>query len=97
MNYLITEDQFENLRLRRNMIEQLPKYITSTFKWLNPKAFGNFDEFLNRVVFSAARDYTAENVENVEYYESNISQMEKVVREIIMDQYYDEILSYYNK
>jgi len=96
MKYLITEKQLKNLRLRRNMIEELPKYIRATYKWLNPKAFGNFDEFLNRVIFSAARDYTAENVENVEYYDVYVSQTQETVKEIIMDHYYDEILNYFN-
>ena len=57
MKYIITESQLKNLRIRRNIPTELRKYITSSFEWLNPKAFNNFDEFLERVIFSATRDY----------------------------------------
>lgn len=99
MKIIITEKQHGNLRLRRNIDEELPKYITSAFKWLNPKAFGNFDEFLERVIFSASRDYTLEflgDIENTEDYYSTWDSMKPLVREIVMNQYLDEVLHYYN-
>jgi len=99
MKIIITEKQLGNLRLRRNIPEELPKYITSTFEWLNPKAFGNFEEFLERVIFSASRDYTSafmENLENTEDYYSTWDLMKPIVRDIVMDQYLDEIQNYYN-
>ena len=99
MKIIITERQLGNLRLRRNLPIELPKYITSTFEWLNPKAFKDFDEFLERVIFSASRDYTSAfmgNIENPEDYYSTWESIKPVVRDIVMNQYYDEILDYYN-
>ena len=96
---IITEKQLGNLRLRRNIQTELPKYITSTVEWLNPKAFGNFDEFLERVIFSASRDYTSafmENLENTEDYYSTWESMKPIVRDIVINQYFDEIHHYYH-
>lgn len=92
---IITEKQLENLRIRRNLTDELPKYITSTFKWLNPKAFNNFDEFLERVVFSATRDYVGEFIENPEDYDSFRAKLENTVRDMVMNQYYEEIRNYF--
>lgn len=96
MKYIITERQLRNLKIRRNISDELPKYITSTFKWLNPKAFNNFDEFLERVIFSTTRDYSGDFVDSSEDYEKVIPQVETIVRDVVMDRYYDDILDYYN-
>lgn len=96
MKYIITERQLRNLKIRRNISDELPKYITSTFKWLNPKAFNNFDEFLERVIFSTTRDYSSDFVDSSEDYEKVIPQVETIVRDVVMDGYYDDILDYYN-
>jgi len=96
MKYIITERQLRNLKIRRNVSDELPKYITSTFKWLNPKAFNNFDEFLERVIFSTTRDYSGDFVDSSEDYEKVIPQVETIVRDVVMDRYYDDILDYYN-
>lgn len=97
MKIILTEKQFRNLRVKRNIFDELPKYITSSFEWLNPKAFSNFDEFLERVIFSATRDYVGAYVENPEDYEKLKSMVEDIVRDMVMNRYYDEILSYFNK
>lgn len=96
MKIIITERQLRNLKIRRNISDELPKYITSTFKWLNPKAFNNFDEFLERVIFSTTRDYSGDFVDSSEDYEKVIPQVETIVRDVVMDRYYDDILDYYN-
>jgi hypothetical protein len=97
MKIIITERQLKNLRLRRNIVDELPKYVTSTFKWLNPKAFNNFDEFLERVIFSATRDYVGAFIDGPEEYDDLRTMLEPIVREMVIDRYYDEILDYYNK
>ena len=97
MRIIITENQLGNLRLRRHIIEELPKYITSTFEWLNPRAFSSFDEFLERVIFSASRDYVGAYVSDSEDYYSTWDSLKPIVRDIVMNDYYDEILNYYNK
>ena len=97
MKIIITDKQLKNLRVRRNIIDELPKYITSTFKWLNPKAFSNFEEFLERVIFSATRDYVGEFIDGPEDYEDFTKMVEPIVREMVMGQYFEEILDYYHK
>lgn len=95
MKIIITESQFVNLELRRNL-NLLPQYIRSTYNWLNPKAFKDFDEFLERVIFSASRDYTSEFIVNKDDYYIMWELLKPIVRDIVMNQYYDEILNYYN-
>lgn len=96
MKIIITEKQLENLRVRRNIFNELPKYITSTFSWLNPKAFNDFDGFLERVIFSATRDYVGAFIEVPEYYDDFREMIEPMVRDLVMGKYYDEIIEYYN-
>jgi len=95
MKIIITESQFVNLELRRNL-NRLPQYIRSTYNWLNPKAFKDFDEFLERVIFSASRDYTSEFIVNKDDYYTMWESLKLIVRDIVINQYYDEILNYYN-
>lgn len=97
MKIIITDKQLKNLRVRRNIIDGLPKYITSTFKWLNPKAFSNFEEFLERVIFSATGDYVGDFIDGPEDYEDLTKMVEPIVRQMVMGQYFDEILDYYHK
>lgn len=96
MKIIITEKQLKNLRVRRNITDELPKYITSAFEWLNPKAFNNFDEFLERVIFSATRDYVGAFIDGPEEYDNFKDMMEPTVRDMVMSRYFDEILNYYN-
>ena len=84
------------MKVRRNISNELPKYITSTFKWLNPKAFNDFDEFLERVIFSATRDYVGDFIDGPEEYDDLRNKIEPTVTDLVMAQYYDEILDYYN-
>lgn len=97
MKIIITEKQYDTLRLRRIVFTEFPKYITSAYKWLNPKSFNNFEEFLERVIFSSSGDFVASNIyTNPENYDSIRNEFEKTATEIIMNGYYDEILEYYN-
>ena len=97
MKYIITENQLIALELRRNLNE-LPKYISSTYQWLNPKAFNNFDEFLDRVIFSATRDYVGEFINhNVENYDSIRAKFQFYVKEVVMDEFYDRIFLHYTR
>ena len=96
MRYIITESQYRNLKLRRNL-DVLPKFISSTYKWLNPKVFKDFEEFLDRVVFSATRDFVAEFNDDIENYERTVAYFQKMVKDIVYNEYYDEILYWYTK
>ena len=97
MKIIITERQLNKLSQRRNFFIELSKYITSTFEWLNPKAFANFDEFLERVIFSATRDFAGSFIENPDEYEDLKNIVEPMVRDMVINQYYQEILDYYTK
>ena len=97
MKIIITERQFENLRVRRNIQGELPRYIMATYHWLNPKAFGNFEEFLERVIFSATRDFVGAFIDSPEEFDDLKKMIEPTVREMVMGQYFDEILDYYKK
>jgi hypothetical protein len=46
-------------RIKRRM-DVFLEYIEDTYNWLSPRRFDNFDHFLQRVVFSALRDFIAE-------------------------------------
>jgi hypothetical protein len=83
----------------RRRIEDLPIFITSTYKWLNPKAFGSFDEFMDRVVISTLIDWTSEYglITDYDQIVEIRKKMENFVRQYIMDNYYDEIKDYYEK
>jgi len=95
MKVLITESQLSNLLLRRNIYE-LPKFIRSTYEGLNPLAFYGFDDFLDRVIFSTTRDFISNFMEIGSDYEKLIDGLQPVFSEIIVNDYYDEILDYYN-
>lgn len=96
MKIIITENQFVNLELRRNL-NVLPKYIRATYNWLNPKAFENFDDFLDRVVFSTTRDYVGEYIgQNTQNYDGMRKIFLPLVRNVVMNEFHDEILDYYN-
>lgn len=97
MKIIITEKQLKNLRVRRNIFDELPKYVTSTFKWLNPKAFNNFDEFIERVIFSATRDYVGEFIDGPEEFDDLTNMIEPTVRDMVMGRFYNEIVKYYNE
>lgn len=96
MKYIITESQYKNLKLRRNL-DVLPKFITSTYKWLNPQAFNDFEEFLDRVVFSATRDFVSEFNDDIKNHDRSVAFFQKIVKDIVYNQYYDEILYWYTK
>ena len=85
-------------RIKRRMNE-LPKFITSTYKWLDPKAFDSLDEFIDRVVFSVTRDFSSE-YSSIQDYDKLLKvrdEMESYIRQNIMDNFYDEIKDYYIK
>ena len=95
MKIIITESQLSNLQLRRN-IDELPKFIRSTYRWLNPLAFYGFDDFLDRVIFSTTRDFISNFMDEGSDYENLVADLQPVITEIIMNEHYGEILDYYN-
>ena len=89
----------EFLKIRRNL-NKLPNYVRSTYTWLEPKRFNSFDEFINRVIFSATRDFVADFKQdhwNVhDYYDANDKMLETIT-DIVMRDLYQEIHDYYHQ
>lgn len=83
--------------MKRRMGE-LPKYVRSTYNWLNPKAFNDFDDFLDRVVFGTTRDFVAEFGSNDYEQQTEIrKEVGPYIRQYIMDNHLEEIRDYYEK
>jgi len=74
----------------------LRKYIRSAYEWLSPDRFNDFDEFMERVIFSTIRDFTSEQGGND--YDKILELREEIgddIREIVMNEFRDEIYQYY--
>lgn len=93
---IISEDAV-TLGLSRRMGE-LPRYIRSTYNWLNAKAFINFEEFVDRVVFSTTRDFVADL--SVRPYEEQLEIREivaPIIKKMIDEEFIDEMKEYFIK
>lgn len=88
-----------NLTSFKRRLDDLPKYIRSAYTWLNPKAFYDFDEYLNRVIFSTIRDYSTELGigKNYEELETIREDIREYVKKYILDNFINEIREYYEK
>jgi hypothetical protein len=51
----------EMLLVKRRM-HLLDDYIEHAYDWLSPRSFADFEHFLKRVVFSATRDFIADEI-----------------------------------
>lgn len=83
-------------RIKRRM-DVFLEYIEDAYNWLSPRRFDNFDHFLQRVVFSALRDFIAEEIGGEFEDQSNISdELEPKVLELIKQHWiYDDIYDHY--
>jgi hypothetical protein len=87
----------ELLTLKRRE-EALVAHIINSYDWLSPSKFKDFDDFLDRVVFSATRDFIADEIEG-EY--DNKWRLRDKFGPIILDYIkknqglYDEIYDHY--
>jgi hypothetical protein len=91
--------QEQSIRMIRRRTDLLDKYIKSTYNWLNPKAFKDFDEFIERVVFSTVRDITSMEL-NINDYDELLkvrNDITKHVEDIVNTKYRDEIKKYYDR
>ena len=94
---ILRETVNESTVVRRRLGE-LPKHITSSYKWLDPKRFGNFDEFLNRVIFQTVRDFSSEEL-GIQDYERILEVREEIkpfVTQYINDNYLEDIKYYFD-
>jgi hypothetical protein len=87
----------ELLTLKRRE-DALVKHIINSYDWLSPRKFKEFDDFLDKVVFSATRDFIADEIEG-EY--ENKWRLRDKFGPIILDyikknqDLYDEIYDHY--
>jgi hypothetical protein len=87
----------EMLLIKRRM-NTLIDYIEHSYDWLSPRRFDNFDDFLKRVVFSAARDFIADEIGGE--YDKQLDIREKLEPQIlefikINEGLYNEIYDHY--
>jgi hypothetical protein len=97
MKYKISESQFFDMFLRRRL-ETFGKYVSSTYKWLNPKAFDDYDEFFTRVVFSSVRDFLFHEG-NLDYdtYDKLMDKVLPFMEKYVEKEYGDEIRKHFDK
>jgi patatin-like phospholipase/acyl hydrolase len=106
-SYRLVENQQESIRriLRetvnesmvvRRRLDDLSKHITSSYKWLDPKRFDNFDKYLERVIFNVVRDFSSEL--GIQDYEKILEVREEIkpfVTQYIIDNYLEDIKYYF--
>jgi hypothetical protein len=97
MKFIITENQISDLFFRRRM-DKFENFLKSTVRWLNPKAFDNYDKFFEGVVFSSISDFIAAQ----EYFDDITfdkirDEMLPFMIEFVKNEYGDEIRDYYEK
>jgi hypothetical protein len=59
MNGLNESKEMIHIKRRMNVLDD---YIESSYDWLSPRRFDDFDHFLKRVVFSATRDFVHDEI-----------------------------------
>jgi len=102
-HYYSSEDSSINeskeiIRVKRRM-DALLDYIEASYDWLSPRRFKNFDDFLERVIFSATRDFVADEIGGEFEEQLKISEelepmiMELVKKHSIYDEIYDHYIS----
>ena len=85
--------------IKRRM-DDLLDYIEASYDWLSPRRFSNFDEFLDRVVYSATRDFVADHRYEIggEYADQlkTRDELEPMILDFIKKHpIYDEIYDHY--
>ena len=100
------ESSFENVNrineskemlLVKRRIDALLDYIEASYDWLSPRRFDNFEHFLKRVVFSAARDFVADEIGGEYEEQLNIREkLEPMILELVKNHpIHDDIYDHY--
>jgi adenylate kinase family enzyme len=100
------ESSFENVNrineskeilLVKRRMDALLEYIEASYDWLSPRRFDNFEHFLKRVVFSAARDFVADEIGGEYEEQLNIREkLEPMILELVKKHpIYDDIYDHY--
>ncbi len=102
-----SEHPFESTKLNeskemaivKRRIEKLYDYIIDRAHWLVPSRFRDFEEYLHRVIFSATRDFIANEIGGRYQDQDELrEELDSMILELIMDHpIYDEIYDHYLK
>jgi hypothetical protein len=90
-------NESKELLLVKRRMDALLDYIEQSYDWLSPRRFDNFEHFLKRVVFSAARDFVADEIGGEYEEQLNIREkLEPMILELVKKHpIYDEIYDHY--
>jgi len=90
-------NESKELLLVKRRMDALIDYIEQSYDWLSPRRFDNFEHFLKRVVFSAARDFVADEIGGEYEEQLNIrEELEPMILELVKKlPIYDEIYDHY--
>ena len=98
-NYDMSEDINESNEINRvkRRMDALLDYIEASYDWLSPRRFKDFDDFLERVVFTATRDFIADEIGGEYQEQLKIrEELEPMILELIKKHsIYDEIYDHY--
>ena len=90
-------NESKELLLVKRRMDALLDYIEASYDWLSPRRFKDFDDFLERVVFTATRDFVADEIGGEYREQLKIrDELEPMVLELIKKHsIYDEIYDHY--
>jgi len=90
-------NESKELLLVKRRMDALLDYIEASYDWLSPRRFNNFDDFLERVIFSATRDFVADEIGGEHEEQLKISEvLEPKIMELVKNHsIYDEIYDHY--
>lgn len=90
-------NESKELLLVKRRMSALLDYIEASYDWLSPRRFKDFDDFLERVVFSATRDFVGEEIGGE--YDNQLKirdEIEPMILELIKKHsIYNEIYDHY--
>ena len=90
-------NESKELLLVKRRMDALLDYIEASYDWLSPRRFKDFDDFLERVVFTATRDFIADEIGGEYQEQLKIrEELEPMILELIKKHsIYDEIYDHY--
>jgi len=90
-------NESKELLLVKRRMDALLDYIEHSYDWLSPRRFKDFDDFLERVVFTATRDFIADEIGGEYQEQLKIrEELEPMILELIKKHsIYDEIYDHY--
>ena len=82
----------------KRRFKEISDFVRGSYRWLNPKAFNSLEDFVDRVIYSATRDFVAESASSDIDYDEMLKvrvEITPYVKKIVNDEFIDEIREYY--